>query len=281
MKNFKKTVLSLLTMAVVAFGLIGCEGEDGMDGVDGVDGAQGPQGPQGPAGEDGDDLVMSQSMFENKSNLDPLVSISSQFNFVKAYSLISTTDTLGGFQLAGAADGAGFLRDNDGYVFLVNCEDDYAVARIRLDANLNPIEGDYLLNSGVADFARQCSATMWESEIHGGAQDLFLSASESFNYDIKGIDPFQVTPTPTADFGLDALGEYAWENAVPLPQDRTAPPQSDPPGHPGLAAGGGPLPAPAGPADRGPSARPGVCRRAARRIRVMPVHSRPIPEAAL
>ena len=219
MKNFKKTVLSLLTMAVVAFGLIGCEGEDGMDGVDGVDGAQGPQGPQGPAGEDGDDLVMSQSMFENKSNLDPLVSISSQFNFVKAYSLISTTDTLGGFQLAGAADGAGFLRDNDGYVFLVNCEDDYAVARIRLDANLNPIEGDYLLNSGVADFARQCSATMWESEIHGGAQDLFLSASESFNYDIKGIDPFQVTPTPTADFGLDALGEFAWENAVPLPQD--------------------------------------------------------------
>ena len=59
---------------------------------------------------------------------------------------------------------------------------------------------------------------MWEAEIHGGSQDLFLSASESFNYDVKGIDPYQQTPTPTADFGLDALGEFAWENAVPLPQ---------------------------------------------------------------
>ena len=75
------------------------------------------------------------------------------------------------------------------------------------------------MNSGVADFARQCSGTMWEADIHGGSTDLFLSASESFNYDVKGIDPYIVTPTPTADFGLDALGEFAWENAVPLPRD--------------------------------------------------------------
>lgn len=86
---------------------------------------------------------------------------------------------------------------------MVNAEDDYAVSRIRLDKDLNPVSGDWLLNSGVADFARQCSGTMWESSIHGGAKDLFLSASESFNYDVKGIDPY-AAPTPTADFGLDA-----------------------------------------------------------------------------
>jgi hypothetical protein len=220
MKHYKNLLLQVLCFGVLGLFIYSCDGEDGLNGVDG---AQGPAGPQGPAGEDGQDgqnvsADQQQTIFENKSNLEPLVAISPQFNFVKAYSLISTSDVLGDFQLAGAADGAGFLRDGDGYVYVVNCEDDYAVARIRLDQNLNPIEGDYLLNSGVADFARQCSGTMWEAEIHGGSQDLFLSASESFNYDVKGIDPYQQTPTPTADFGLDALGEFAWENAVPLPQ---------------------------------------------------------------
>ncbi|MEO1010143.1 MAG: hypothetical protein AAFX53_02490 [Bacteroidota bacterium] len=162
------------------------------------------------------------TIFENKSNLEPLVSIMPQFNFVKAYSLISTSDVLpGNFQIAGAADGAGFLEDpeSDGYIYMLNCEDDYSVVRIKLDKYLNPISGEYVLNSGVADFARQCSGTMWERDIHGGAQDLYLSASENFNYDVKGLDPYQAVPTPTADFGLDALGEFHWENAVPLPRD--------------------------------------------------------------
>jgi len=51
-----------------------------------------------------------------------------------------------------------------------------------------------------------------------GGKDLFLSASESFHYDVKGIDPYIATPDPTADYGLDALGEFSWENAVPLPR---------------------------------------------------------------
>ncbi|MEM9076398.1 MAG: hypothetical protein AAGC43_05125 [Bacteroidota bacterium] len=169
-----------------------------------------------------DDDEPTGTIFENKSVLDPLVAIQPQFNFVEAYSLIGSTDVLdNGFQLAGAADGAGFLKDpnSDGYIYIVNCEDDYAVARIYLDEFLNPVKGDYLLNSGVQDFARQCSGTMWERDIHGGAQDIFLSASESFHYDVKGIDPYISDPTPTADFGLDALGEFQWENAVPLPRD--------------------------------------------------------------
>jgi hypothetical protein len=35
---------------------------------------------------------------------------------------------------------------------------------------------------------------------------------------VKAIDPYIETPTPTADFGLKALGEFSWENAVPLPK---------------------------------------------------------------
>lgn len=189
-----------------------CEdGEDGRNGIDGVDGQD---------GQDGQDFEPEPTMFSNKSSFPPLVAIDPQFNYVEAYSLISTPDVIGdsNFQLAGSADGAGFLTDNDGYIYVVNCEDSYAVARIRLDENLTPVSGDYLLNSGVGDFARQCSGTMFEADIHGGSQDIFLSASESINYDVKGIDPRTTTPTPTADFGLDALGEFSWENAVPLPQ---------------------------------------------------------------
>jgi hypothetical protein len=127
-----------------------------------------------------------------------------------------------GFQLAGSADGAGFLKDGNQYMYVVNNEDSYAVSRIYFDEYFNPIAGDYLMNSGVSDYARQCSATMWEAAIHGGSKDLFLSASESINYDVKGIDPWVSTPTPTADFGLDALGEFSWENAVPLPKNAFA-----------------------------------------------------------
>ncbi len=168
-----------------------------------------------------DDDATTGTMFENKSNLEPLVSIRPQFNFVEAYSLVSTSDVLpgpnGGFQLGGSADGAGLLKDGDEFIYMVNCEDHYSVARIRFDEYMNPISGEYVLNSGVADFARQCSGTMWERDIHGGAQDLYLSASENYNYDVKGIDPY-APATPTADFGLDALGEFHWENAVPLPK---------------------------------------------------------------
>ncbi|WP_238857977.1 PhoX family protein [Poritiphilus flavus] len=219
MKISKKLVFRVLFMSILGLFIYSCDGEDGVDGRDGVDGVDGQDGADGADGEDGMDFMPEATMFENKSALEPLVAIQPQFSFVKAYSLISSTDFLdNGFQFVGATDGAGFLPDGDGFMYIVNAEDDYAVARIRMDANLTPTEGDWLLNSGVADFARQCSGTMWESAIHGGATDLFLSASESFNYDVKGIDPYIGTPTPTADFGLDALGEFNWENAVPLPQ---------------------------------------------------------------
>ncbi len=222
MKKIKLLFKMLLIVATVTMTTScedGMDGINGINGVDGQDGGDGLDGEDGQDGEDGEDFTPEETMFANKSSFEPLVAIAPQFNYVKAYSLVTTPDIIGGnFQLAGSADGAGFLKDGDNYIYTVNCEDSYAVARITFDENLIPITGDYLLNSGVADFSRQCSGTMWEAEIHGGSNDIFLSASENFNYDVKGIDPRVVTPTPTADFGLDALGEFSWENAVPLPQ---------------------------------------------------------------
>ncbi|RZS93645.1 hypothetical protein [Aquimarina brevivitae] len=214
MKTLGKLILNTLLICSMGIFLTNCEGDQGPAGP------QGEQGEPGVDGEDGQDFEPGETIFENKSSIAPLVALAPQFNYVDAYSLISTPDVVDGtFQLAGSADGAGFLQDGDGYMYVVNCEDSYAVARIRFDEFMNPIAGDYLLNSGVADFARQCSGTMWEADIHGGTQDIFLSASESINYDVKAIDPRVTTPTPTADFGLDALGEFSWENATPLPQN--------------------------------------------------------------
>ncbi|MFI8379068.1 hypothetical protein [Leeuwenhoekiella sp. NPDC079379] len=218
MITLKKLLLNCMMLASVGVLFMACEGEDGLDGIDGVDGADGTDGVDG---NDGGDFTPDPGMFSNKSNLEPLVAMMPQFNYVKAYSMLSSSDTLSNeFKLVGAQDGAGFLKDpnSDGYIYVVNAEDTYAVSRIMLDKNLKPLTGEWLLNSSVGDYARQCSGTMWEAAIHGGSQDLFLSASESINYDVKGIDPY-MTPTPGADFGLDALGEFSWENAVPLPKD--------------------------------------------------------------
>ena len=220
MKYSNKLLIKLLVTSALLGTFTSCSVEDG---VDGLNGQQGEQGEQGPPGEDGTDYEAEPTIFSSKSATEPLISITPQFDFVKAYSLMTTNDAPLGdnnFQLSGSADGAGFLKNEsgDGYIYVVNCEDSYAVARIFLDENLNPVSGDYLLDSGVADFARQCSGTMWEKEIHGGSKDIFLSASEDINFDVKGIDPRVETPTPNADFGLDALGEFEWENAVPLPQ---------------------------------------------------------------
>ncbi len=214
MKMTRKTLLMPLCTAILGLLISGCDTEDQM-----IVRNETPA-PDSENGQEVPEEVVEGTFFENKSSLEPLVSIKPEFSNVKAFSLISSTDVLeNGFRLVGAQDGAGFLNDGNGFMYIVNAEDNYAIARIRFDENLNPTQGDWLLNSGVADFARQCSGTMWEADIHGGGSDLFLSASESFNYDIKGIDPYIDTPTPTADFGLDALGEFAWENAVPLPKD--------------------------------------------------------------
>lgn len=213
-KLFFRSLLIIFLVTIYS----GCNVEDGTDGQDGVDGVDGQDGT------DGEGFVAEETIFSNKSPVKPLIQMSSQFGYVEAYTIMTTTDApLGanGFKLAGSVDGAGFLKNEtgDGYIYVVNCEDSYSVARLYLDDNLKPVSGDYLLNSGVADLARQCSGTMWEKEIHGGSSDLFLSASEAFNYSVKGIDPRIATPTPTADFALDALGQFSWENAVPLPKD--------------------------------------------------------------
>jgi hypothetical protein len=216
----QKHLLKLSFLCAFSFFLIGCE--DGQDGINGLDGQDGIDGQDGNDGEDGSGVVGSYDF----SNLRPLATMAPGFSDVKISALISSTDVLptssgGDFSLGGSADGAGAILNSEGNIALLsNFEDHYAVARIILDPEtLEPLEGDYMLNSSVNDYARQCSGTMWESAIHGGNENIFISASETWHYVNKGIDP-EATPTPDAPARrFPAMGQFGFENAVPLPQN--------------------------------------------------------------
>jgi hypothetical protein len=54
-------------------------------------------------------------IFKDKSKTAALVTIDENFNFVKAFSLLSTNDTIGTtFKLANFVNCAGFLQDGNG-----------------------------------------------------------------------------------------------------------------------------------------------------------------------
>ncbi len=216
--NLLKNLSKFLCLAVFAFAIVACE--DGTDGLNGTNGVDGQNGQDGQDGQDGQSAFGSY----NWSNTDALVTTFPGFNNVKVSSLLSSTDVLttasgGSFQLGGSADGAGAVLNSDGNIaMMVNCEDHYSVVRVILDPEtLEPIQGDYMLNSGVNEFSRQCSGTMWESAIHGGSEDFFISSSENWNLQSKRID-IEETPNPTAnDDRFVEWGRFNWENNVPLP----------------------------------------------------------------
>jgi len=221
-----KTAKLLFKICLVMFisaGYVSCDdGLDGRDGINGTDGQDGQDGEDGQDGQDGNNAPGAGNY--NWSNTEALVTTFPGFNNVKVSSLVSSTDIIptssgGEFQLGGSADGAGAVINADGNIaMLVNCEDHYAVARIVLDpTTLQPIEADYMLNSGVNEYARQCSGTMWESAIHGGSEDFFISSSENYNLQSKRID-IDETPNPTANNDrFVEWGRFNWENNVPLP----------------------------------------------------------------
>ena len=212
--KIQKKLLQCIAFAMLAILFSACEdGENGTNGINGIDGMD---------GQDGEGLVGSYDF----SNLRPLATMAPGFSDVKISALISSTDTLtttsgGNFSIGGSADGAGAIINSNGNIALLsNFEDHYAVARIILDPEtLEPLQGDYMLNSSVDDYARQCSGTMWESAIHGGSENIFISASETWHYVNKGIDP-EASPTPNQPARrFPAMGQFGFENAVPLPQN--------------------------------------------------------------
>jgi len=141
---------------------------------------------------------------------------------LEVYSLIGSDDVIAGspgFVFGGSADGAGFLRNTDGtFTLLTNHEDNFAVSRVKFDATLKPLAGDYVVNSTAGKY-RLCSATMVTPEVHGFGP-FFLTAGESNEEsEILAVDPRASANTPKY---LSAFGRFNAENTVPLPKDAYA-----------------------------------------------------------
>lgn len=162
--------------------------------------------------------------FKNRSNAESFVTIESGFSGVNAYTLISSSDTIPGypnFVYGGAPDGQGFLKnpDGSGYVMVTNHENTWALSRVYLDKKLNPIKGEYIVNTDGGMF-RLCSGSLATPEEHGFPKPMFLTTGESnVNAMTHAIDPLGAADPSNQSRVKPALGKFSGENSVPLPKD--------------------------------------------------------------
>lgn len=160
---------------------------------------------------------------KNRSNAPAFIEMFPEFSAVQAYTLLSSGDTIPGspnFVYGGAPDGQGFLKNPDGtgYVMVTNHENTWAVSRVYLDKKLNPVKGEYIVNTDGGMF-RLCSATLATPEEHGFPRNTFLTTGESnVNAMTHAIDPLAAADAGNKTRVKPALGKFSGENAVPLPK---------------------------------------------------------------
>lgn len=165
--------------------------------------------------------------FRNRSNAESFITVDPAFSGVSAYTLISSSDTIAGspgFVYGGAPDGQGFLKnpDGSGYVMVTNHENTWAISRVYLDKKLNPVKGEYIVNTDGGLF-RLCSGSLATPEEHGFPKPTFLSTGESnVNAMTHAIDPLAAADPSNQTRVKPALGKFSGENAVPLPKDAYA-----------------------------------------------------------
>ncbi len=247
MNLLNKTIRVFFLLALVAAIITGCEGEEGpigptgpqgeqgpsgQDGQDGQDGAEGPagqDGADGADGEDGQDAPGDAVLEPLTASVTPnsVFAVSPAFSAIGVDMVMTSEDILPSdpeFVYGSYTDGAALFPNGDGtYSFIVNLERDYSIARIRMNDQLQPLEGDYIVNSIATAFTAQCSGSgIWPEE-HGFGP-LYLSGGE-WGGDAKGVyvvDPFK--DPGLADFATrsSAMGEWSTENASVLGKDAYA-----------------------------------------------------------
>ncbi|MBO9595081.1 MAG: hypothetical protein J7599_19405 [Niabella sp.] len=140
------------------------------------------------------------------------------FENLEVYSLISSEDKLPespDYVFGGTADGSGTIKNpnGDGFIMMVNNEDNYALSKITLDRNFKPVKGAYALNSDAGQW-RLCSGTMATKEEHGFGPYYLCVGESSAEAQTHKIDPLATgIQSSTATAGL---GHWSGENAVPL-----------------------------------------------------------------
>ena len=218
MKKLLKFLLLFVTLTATSVSVISCDIEDGKDGVNGVDGKD---------GEDGEDLTVSELIPLEASVTPNLLKVDAAFSSITVTPILSSEDKLEStpdFVYGSMADGAGLLAEDDGTFTLINnIEADYAIARIKLNKDLKPIHGEYIVNAFATAFTAQCSGSLVTPEEHGFGP-VYLSGGE-WGGSSKGV--FATNPYKSADNAdiavmLPKLGQWSTENAVVIGKDAYA-----------------------------------------------------------
>ncbi|MEJ1237303.1 hypothetical protein WBG78_04180 [Chryseolinea sp. T2] len=214
MKHVVTKLLVLLMAVTVAF--VSCEGPEGKIGPQGD---KGDKGDKGDAGENGADYP-TDVVLQNHSITPALVKKLSGFESVEVFSLISSEDKLIGapsYTFGGTADGSGLVKATDGYMLLVNHEQNFSVSRITLDKTFKPVGGEYILNSD-GGLWKLCSATLATVEEHGFGPIYITCGESSVESRVHAISPFASAANASVSRELAGLGRWSAENAVPLPK---------------------------------------------------------------
>ncbi|HEX9600716.1 MAG TPA: alkaline phosphatase PhoX, partial [Mariniflexile sp.] len=110
---------------------------------------------------------------------------------------------------------------SDGTFTLINnIEADYSIARIKLNQDLKPIHGEYIVNAFSTAFTAQCSGSLITPEEHGFGP-LYLSGGE-WGGSSKGVfvtNPYKSVDNADSAIMLPKLGQWSTENAVPIGKD--------------------------------------------------------------
>lgn len=173
-------------------------------------------------GEDSTNTPNSSAVeLKNQSVTPALIKKMPGFESMEVFSLLSSDDALAqspSYVFGGSADGSGIMKSGDGFMMLVNNEDNFAVSRITFDKTFKPVKGEYVLNSDGGTW-RLCSATLATPEVHGFGP-MFLTCGESGEDSrVHGLDPLAAASSAAQSRELPALGRWSAENAVPLPKE--------------------------------------------------------------
>jgi len=230
MKKIKLSLVALLALSVAFTTFVGCEdGLDGIDGTNGTDGADGIDGVNGVDGEDGEDLTAEvyEPLTSSVVSADKVFIKGADFSDMTVEMIMTSQDILPSnpeFVYGSYMDGTALFDNGDGtYALINNLERDFSIARITLNEDLQPLKGEYIVNSLATAFTAQCSGSGITDDEHGFGP-LYLSGGE-WGGDNKGVyvvDPYK--PASQADIATrsSAMGEWSTENAVVIGKDAYA-----------------------------------------------------------